>query len=661
MPNLLDNLNPAQVKAVTHPSGPLLIMAGAGSGKTRVLTHRAAWLIEEKGIDPYNLLLVTFTNKAAGEMKHRLISLLELQKPLPFAGTFHSFAARTLRKEAHHLGLSAGFVIFDNADQNQLLKDIIKNLGWEKTITPSSAGWYISQAKNELITHTEYPQLARGPIQQKIAEVYLHYQNTLHRNQALDFDDLLLHLVRLFKNQKDILNKYQNLYSHLLVDEWQDTNTAQYELVRLLCQNHHQLSAVGDASQSIYAFRGANYKNLMRLEKDFPHLTIVSLEQNYRSPQTILDAAYAVIKKNSGHPILKLFTKVGQGEKIELYPARNELDEAEFVVSQISLLPPSYSLKDIAILYRTNAQSRLIEESLLHAGIPYHLVGGVRFYERKEIKDLLSYLRLVQNPLDQISRQRAVKIGSRRLKLFDQLQAEDLISLSTLEIIDQILKATAYLDLYDPHVEVDASRLENIKELRSVAASFPQITDFLEQVALVETTQNSKSILHFTTPQQTNSALAKEGLPAEAPSEAEGAKEGVTLMTIHAAKGLEFPIVFLVGMEEGLFPHSRSLDNQDDLEEERRLCYVAITRAMKKLYITYAARRLTFGKRVTSTPSQFLCDIPQHLIHLLPASRSGWFESLDPLYDNESYDNDLCDNDNDRFDWNLKKDKHPDW
>ncbi len=619
MPDILSHLNPAQTKAVTHPSGPLLILAGAGAGKTRVLTHRAAWLIQEKGLDPQDLLLVTFTNKAAGEMKHRLTTLLDNQTALPFAGTFHSFAVRILRNSAPILNLSPHFTIFDDQDQRDLLKYLLKTASFDKIISPQLVAWTISQAKNEMISHLEYPEYAKGPTQEKIAQIYIEYQETLKKNQALDFDDLLFFLVRLFQKDKPTLVKYQNLYQHLLIDEWQDTNATQYEIIRLLASRHHQLTAVGDASQSIYAFRGANFRNLMRLKTDFPELTTVELEQNYRSPQTILDAAYAVIKKNTTHPILKLYTHLGQGEKIHLYPARNEMDEADFIITQISLLRPSHPLSDIAILYRTNAQSRVIEEALLHASLPYHLVGGVRFYERKEIKDILAYLRLIANPNDDISLKRAKKIGSRRLNQFNQLDKQALAQKTTLEIMDEITQATRYLDQFDPKVEEDANRLENIKELRSVATNFPHLDDFLEQVALVETVKTSRQTISLTTP---------DNLPKNDTT-------GVTLMTIHAAKGLEFPVVFLVGMEEGLFPHSRSLDDKDQLEEERRLCYVAITRTKQKLYLTYATRRLYFGKHLTNAPSQFLFDIPEPLLTLLPTTKPGWFETQDFLYDND--------------------------
>jgi len=590
-------LNVEQQKAVTFDKGPLIILAGAGSGKTLVLTYRAAWLIQEKKISPENILLLTFTNKAAGEMKERIRQLISnLQPPnskLPFAGTFHSFCARVLRIEGKNLEIPQNYLIYDEADQLEAIKEVVKKLDLStKEFNPSSVLNTISGAKNELISELEYPQFSRGFWQQTVAKIYLEYQKLLKQNEALDFDDLIFKTVLLFKKFPEILGKYQNKFPYFLIDEYQDTNTAQYVLTKLLASRYKNLTVVGDMSQSIYGWRGANFGNVLRLKEDFPEITILNLEQNYRSTKKILEVANSVICHNSSHPILKLWTENPLGENVFLYEAASEIEEAEFIISQIR---STINYSHFAVLYRTNAQSRVLEEAFLEAGIPYVLVGGTRFYERKEIKDVLSYLRLLVNPKDMVSFKRIEKLGKSRLEKFLKFQqkiSESLNNLSTLEILDKVLKETDYMDLYDPEVEEDLARLENIKELRSVATNFPNLTQFLENVALVE----------------------QEYLP-ERPSESDGKKkEAVTLMTLHAAKGLEFPIVFIVGMEEGLFPHSRSLLNNFELEEERRLCYVGITRAMRRLYLTYARRRLYFGQRTQNMISRFVADIPQHLL-----------------------------------------------
>jgi len=429
-----------------------------------------------------------------------------------------------------------------------------------------------------------------------VAQIYLEYQRFLRQNQAVDFDDLIFKVIDLFKKFPEVLGKYQNKYRYLLVDEYQDTNHAQYVLTKLLASRYRNLTVVGDCSQSIYGWRGANFRNLINLKSDFPALKIINLEQNYRSTKTILDVAYSVICHNTTHPILKLWTKNEEGEKIYLYEASSEINEAEFIVNQISRHLDQYRLSDFAILYRTNAQSRVLEEFFLQSGIPYVLVGGTRFYQRKEVKDVLAYLRLIANPKDTVSHVRIEKLGKARLEKFLNWQERNLSKnkrLLTLDLFDELLKATNYLELYDPKDEEDLARLENINELRSVANEFPDLNDFLENVSLVE----------------------QESLP-DKPATNGDKKEAVTLMTLHAAKGLEFPIVFIVGMEEGLFPHSRSLLNQSELEEERRLCYVGITRAKKKLFLTYARRRLYFGQHSANEVSRFIQDIPEDLIKI---------------------------------------------
>lgn len=594
--DLLNDLNADQQKAVTHTDGPVLILAGAGSGKTRVLTYRVAYLICEKKVSPHNILMVTFTNKAAKEMKNRIAAVIK-QKELPFAGTYHSLCARILRIDGSAINVAQNFVIYDDQDQIDAIKEVMKNLNISpKLYNPRAVLSTISQAKNELIPALEYPTYARGNFQETVARVYLGYQKLLLENGALDFDDMLMKTVQLFQKHPDIVGKYQEKYKYILVDEYQDTNKAQYILTKMLSHRWHNICVVGDASQSIYKWRGADFRNITNFKTDFPTVKVFNLEQNYRSTQMILNAAYGVISKNTSHPILKLWTEKKGGEYITLYEARNEQDEASYLIQMI--LQSGKPFSNFAVLYRTNAQSRVLEEAFLHAGVPYTLVGGTRFYERKEIKDVLSYLRLINNPKDTISYNRVEKLGKGRLSKFlgftQSLQNDTkLITLTTLELLDSTLEATGYLDLYDANVEEEAYRLENIKELRSVATEFPILADFLENVALVE----------------------QEYIPKHVKEMGEN-RQAVTLMTLHAAKGLEFPIVAIVGMEEGIFPHSRSLMERDEIEEERRLCYVGITRAKDKLYLTYANRRLFFGSRTQNAISRFIADIPESVLDL---------------------------------------------
>ena len=609
--SILSHLNPAQQEAVKKTEGPILILAGAGSGKTRCLTHKVAYLIQEKKVNPENILAVTFTNKAAGEMKERVIRLLDkwmgrkVEKSnhplayssihLPLISTFHSLCARILRAEGKHIGLSPNFLIFDTSDQLALIRQAMKNLKLSpKDFNPKAVLGAISAAKNELISEKEYPQYAQGYFQQTVAEIYLEYQKLLSQNEALDFDDLLTKTVYLFQKAPGVLSKYQNKFQYILVDEYQDTNHAQYVLTKLLAKKWRNLCVVGDCSQSIYGFRGADFRNVLNLKKDFPEITVFNLEQNYRSTQKILDAAFFVISQNASHPVLKLWTKNSKGDPLFLYKARNEHDEADYVVQQITTEAGNHSsLSDFAILYRTNAQSRVFEEVLLHSGVPYILIGGTKFYERREIKDVLAFLRLLTNPKDMVSYKRIEKLGKRRLKKFlDFAKRREVHNKTTLEMLDEVLQETAYLELFDPKDKEDLARLENIKELRSVATEFPELKQFLENVALIQ----------------------QEHLPSQGPGFNQEKPKAVTLMTIHAAKGLEFPVVFMVGMEEGLFPHSRSLLDKFELEEERRLCYVGITRAKKHLYLSYAQHRLYFGFRTSNPVSRFITEIPEDLI-----------------------------------------------
>jgi DNA helicase-2/ATP-dependent DNA helicase PcrA len=604
---ILANLNPEQKRAVTFGDGPLLILAGAGSGKTRVLVHRAAYLISERRVLPSEILMVTFTNKAAGEMKERIGKLLGGSE-LPMAGTFHFFCARVLRADGRAAGVDPGYVIYDEGDQLDVVREAMERLNVGiKEMKPASVLWTISSAKQELIGPLEYPQYARGKFQETAARVYIEYQKLLRDAGALDFDDLIMETIKLFNKHPEVLTSYQNRFRYVLVDEYQDTNKAQYQLTKLLARERRNLTAVGDASQAIYGWRGADYRNLLNLQSDYPELTVVNLEQNYRSTQTILDAAHDVISHNRTHPILSLWTKNGRGERIGIYEARSELDEAAFIISEVQRLTADNRkkgrrLSDFAILYRTNAQSRVLEEAFLQSGIPYILVGGVRFYERREVKDIISYLRLIANPKDSLSRKRIEKLGKGREQKFWEFRGSlGVGQFQTLNLLDKVVEQTHYLDIFDQENEEDQARLENIKELRSVASEFPDLNQFLENVALV---------------QQEYLPDRQAGLPTGKPgvSEKGGA---ITLMTLHAAKGLEFPEVFLVGMEEGLFPHSRTIADNHELEEERRLCYVGITRAKERLVLSYASRRLYFGQRVSNVVSRFITDIPEHLTQRL--------------------------------------------
>lgn len=594
--DFLNTLNLQQKQAVLHTDGPMIILAGAGSGKTRCITAKVFWLLE-KGIDASELLCVTFTNKAATEMKERIQLMVSgKKKGIPTVATFHALCAKILRIEGKHIGLSPKFLIYDTQDQIEAVKTAMETLGISpKEWKPAAILGTISEAKNQLISSTAYQNFARGHFQQIVAKVYPAYQNILTKNDAVDFDDLLLKTVSLFEKNPSVLEKYQNKFRYILVDEYQDTNHAQYILTKLLASKWQNICVVGDFSQSIYSWRGADFQNLKNFEKDFTNTKVFMLSQNYRSTQKILDAAHAVISKNTTHPILSLWTENPKGDEIILYEARNEQAETEFIIGTLTELKyklSDFSYSDVAILYRTNAQSRSIEEVLLHHGIPYKLIGGTRFYERKEIKDVLAYLRSIINPKDTISYKRIEKLGKGRLAQFIDYQASlsDVERRETITLLDEVLQKTNYLALYDEHDEQDRGRLENIKELRSVAIQFPNITNFLENVSLVE----------------------QEYTPDKKIGGEE--KDAITLMTLHGAKGLEFPVVFMVGMEEGLFPHSRSLMDKHELEEERRLCYVGMTRAKEKLFFTYARRRLFFGQKTSNTISRFLLELPQEII-----------------------------------------------
>ena len=612
---IFSSLNSDQKQAVAHFLGPALVLSGPGSGKTRVITHRIAYLIKERGITPEEILAVTFTNKAANEMKERVTKLLLLrtrnhQLGNPLIGTFHSLGAKILREDGGYLGLGKGFVIFDEDDSLALIKEVTRQLNIDpKRFSSRSIKGSIGGAKNELIGVREYSNLAQGFFQQEIvASVYNLYQKGLEEHNAADFEDLLMKVVILFEKYPEILKKYQTRWQFILVDEYQDTNRAQYIFSKLLATNHHNIFVVGDASQAIYGWRGADFRNILNFERDFPETKVFNLDQNYRSTKKILAAATEIISKNRSHPILNLWTENPEGSPIILYEANNEVDEADFLCRVINKLisNQNFSYQSFAVLYRTNAQSRVIEEVFLREVIPYILVGGVRFYERREVKDVLAYLRLVLNSQDKVSYKRVVNVPSRGIgpialkalgekidafnKFLEQLR-ENSRGLTSLEIIDLVLSQTKYLEWLDDGSTEGAARIENVKELRSVASEFPLLTDFLENVALVEREYGP----------------AKPSLEKQKPN-------AVTLMTAHAAKGLEFPVVFMVGMEEGLFPHSNSQGDSFEIEEERRLAFVGITRAKEQLYISFARKRLYFGAKIEGILSRFILEIPAELI-----------------------------------------------
>lgn len=571
-----------------------MVLAGAGSGKTTVLTTRVAWLIQQKEVQPQNLLVVTFTNKAAGEIKQRITATT--QKSLPFAGTFHSLSAKILRQHGYAIGLDPNFTIYDTDEQKKLLQQIYT----EHKIDPNRYSLQavrstISNAKNEIISPSDYSEFARGNYQEQVAQIYEWYQRELKKNQAVDFDDLLLKNLELLRLNSEIRNHYQQLFEHVLVDEYQDTNKVQYELTKIFSSPHNNLYVVGDFSQSIYAWRGADYRNMLLLKQDFANISEYKLEQNYRSNQTILDAATEVISHNTKHPVLKLWTVQDQGGRISVIETRDNREEAELVVARLRQESAQIKipLEEMAVLYRTNAQSRVFEEAFIKAGIPYALIGGTKFYERKEIRDLLAYLRYFVNPADTVSLERIGNLGKRRLKEFTTWAADldnQAAQMTPPELLKKILEITYYEKKYALKTEENISRLENIKELVNVAAQFETTTQLLENIALVQDS-------YFSDGKKQNRE-----------------QNGVRLMSFHAVKGLEFTVVFMVGMEEGLLPHGRSFLDPDQMEEERRLCYVGITRAKSRLYCTYARSRFQYGSSSSSIKSRFLQDIPERLV-----------------------------------------------
>lgn len=582
MVDIFNGLNPQQKKAIKHVVGPSIILAGAGSGKTRVLVYKVLNLIQNHKVDPRSIVMITFTNKAAREMKDRISNITKNKIMLGYIGTFHSFCAMILRRDGQHIGIPHSFTIYDDGDQQQLLKQILKKK--QSKYSPRFFASKISDAKNKLVSPERFIAVFSFYRAAQVAEIYFQYQKELKKNDALDFDDLLMKVVELFRKHKPILDIYQNRYQHLLIDEFQDTNVAQYLIAQKLSKKNKNITVVGDFSQSIYSWRGADIRNLEKFSEDFEDAQTINLEQNYRSTQNILDFAYEVISENQTHPILHLRTDAEPGDNVAVIEVENEEEEATYIAERIQEAANEIDYSEIAVLYRTNAQSRIIEELFLHFGLPYTLIGGTRFYARKEIKDILCYLRLMMHPDDSVALERVKKRGKHRFQKFKELFLlirDSILEIPTAEIMQMIFDKTEYLGLYDPDVAEDYARLENIKELQSVAVTFPHLIDFLEQVALVESE-------YFE-----GEKLGKS-------------KDGVRLMTLHQAKGLEFTQVFIAGLEEGLLPHSRSIDDIHQLEEERRLFYVGITRAKKNLVITHAKRRFIFGRRNASMKSRFI-------------------------------------------------------
>lgn len=645
MNSLLIGLNKEQQQAVQHTEGPLLILAGAGSGKTKVLTVRIAHLLAQ-GVNPYEILAITFTNKAAKEMKSRVEGLVGDVANRIWLSTFHSFCAKFLRFELDNfLGYNSNFTIYDTSDSQAVIKAALKALNLDDKYYPVGAMiGAISDAKNKLLFASDFRKQARDFYQQKVADVYEYYERELRKNNALDFDDLLLVAVKLLQSNEAVLDKYSKRFRYVMIDEYQDTNHAQYLLAKLLASHWKNIAVVGDADQSIYAWRGADIQNILDFEKDYPNCTSIKLEQNYRSTKIILDAANAVIENNEGRPKKNLWTDKTEGAKIQHFTAQSEHEEAAFIGDTIAKKHDIHGVPygDMAILYRTNAQSRVLEEALIKRALPYTMVGGTKFYDRKEIKDVLAYLRVLYNPFDDLSLLRIINVPKRSIgattvaKLQDyarangtslfmtltQLHLVDTIKGKTkekleefgiliftlvaemedktvLDILESILDRTGYLAQLEESTDPqDQARAENIGELLSVAKDFQDtnptgtVEDFLEQVALVNDVDSF-----------------------------EQEESKVTLMTLHAAKGLEFPIVFLGGLEEGLFPHSRTLMNPEEIEEERRLAYVGITRAEKELYISNATTRTVFGRTSSYLPSRFIDEIPEELVDGLRAKR----------------------------------------
>ncbi len=635
--NLISHLNPPQKEAVLHGEGPLLILAGAGSGKTRVITHRIAHLIHNQGVRPWNILAVTFTNKAAREMAERVQKLLG-GGDMPLISTFHAACGRILRRDIHHLGFHSSFAIYDDRDSERLLKDILKEQDLDdKKFAPKAVGARIDDYKNRGLFPEDIDSVSTGDIYNaKVVQIYAAYQERLKKCNALDFGDMLIQTVRLLDQFPEVRRHYQERFQWILVDEYQDTNPVQYKLIRLLAGERRNLCVVGDDDQSIYSWRGADIRNILEFEKDFPAVRVIRLEQNYRSTSTILAAAGEVVKQNYGRKGKTLWTENPAGEKIRYERVESDREEARFVCREINRLrSQKISLEEMAVFYRTNAQSRLVEEALVGEALPYHIVGGVRFYARLEVKDTLAYLRVLDNPADEVALKRIINVpargighstvdriaelaGSRGVTFSEAMQQAvkggflsasprgkvaaftDMLehfrqlsgTLELAQLAQTVMQESGYLArLKESRDPEDAERLENLEQLLAAMEEFVEkdpeagLSGFLEQVSLVSDLEQGD-----------------QGQPS------------VTLMTLHAAKGLEFKTVFMIGMEERLFPHIRALDDLDGMEEERRLCYVGMTRARERLYLLNARRRYLFGQEQTNQPSRFLKDIPQELL-----------------------------------------------
>ena len=620
-----DDLNDRQKEAVLYNEGPLLIIAGAGAGKTKTLTTKIAYLIEEKNVSPYNILAITFTNKAAKEMKDRIYSLIGEEAKKLQVSTFHSFGLKLIRENVRLLGYDSNFVIMDSDDSLTVVKKILKDMNLDpKIYNPKSIRNKISSCKNEMTTPEMYDKYAVSDYEKIVKEVYEKYDIKLKKNNSVDFDDLLLLPIELFKKHKDVLERYQELYKYILIDEYQDTNEAQYILTKMLSEKNRLITCVGDDSQSIYSFRGANYRNILNFEKDYKDAKTILLEENYRSTSTILDAANQVIRNNKMRKDKNLWTSRGVGEKIKYYRAYNERDEAQYVTRKIKeLVHKDVPYKDIAVLYRTNAQSRVLEEEMLKEKLPYKVVGSVYFYSRKEIKDLIAYLRLIHNSRDNVSLLRVintpkrgiglktienltVKADSEGLSIYDvissgkELEFKNMIeklkeiskNLTLTELIDKVLDASGMKKELESEDTLEAEiRLENLEEFKSITKSFEEreglisLEEFLLEISLISDVEDYKND-----------------------------PNRISLMTIHSVKGLEFPHVFVVGMEEGIFPHMNSLMESSEIEEERRLCYVAITRAKDDLHLVNARRRTLFGNEQINTVSRFINEINKDLL-----------------------------------------------
>lgn len=662
--DLLTGLNPEQRRAVETTEGPLLIQAGAGSGKTKTLTHRIAYLIATRRATPFNILAVTFTNKAAKEMRERVAALLGQQAEnrafMPYMGTFHGICVRILRQDGEHLGIPRTFVIFDGSDAQAAIKQASKQLMIDEKAFPARMlANLISSAKNEMLTPEEYAGMGNSPAQKTAAQIYPIYERILKDAGALDFDDLINRTVRMMETQTEIRAKWQSQFRYVMIDEYQDTNAAQYRLVKLLTSNDKNIAVVGDDWQSIYSWRGADFKNILNFSKDYPQAAIIKLEQNYRSTKHILDAAHAIITKNSQRSEKELWTRAGDGLPVQMLQVHNERAEGEAIVRRIhnGVDAGLHGYGDYAVLYRTNAQSRSVEEAFVHYGIPYRVVGGTRFYDRKEIKDIIGYLRLVFQPEDRVSFERIVNVpargvGAKSLQNFFAWKNEQNYTLlaalnnaaacatittkarnalgelgdifvglreimedtTVASLIDSLLRRIDYLHFLDDGTPQGESRQENVKELLSVAQEYQDVglAGFLEEVSLVSDLDSAD----FTS-------------------------DAVTLMTLHAAKGLEFPAVFMAGMEETIFPHSRALYDQSEMEEERRLCYVGMTRAKLELYMVYASSRMLYGGIQHNPPSRFLSEIDAEF---QPDNGfSGMFAMPNSLAPKPGYDNDYQD------------------